>query len=100
MVAVGFQEMPRKKALNAEASEAERGEIAVANRNTAARDQQTVDGSHQAAEQGGRGQEADGCSLGHGCPLSEVAEELRFRDTGRFYVYQIPPAMAFVCITA
>ena len=41
-------------------------EVAVANGNPAACGQQAVDGSHQAAEQGAGGQEADGCSLGHG----------------------------------
>jgi hypothetical protein len=91
-VAVGFREVPRKKALTVEASEAERGELAVANRNAAARNQKAVDGSHQAAEQGTGGQEADGCSLGHECPFSEVAEEFRFRGTTIVYVYQIPPA--------
>src|SRR6476620_5427234 len=50
-------------------SETEGGQVAVANRNAAAGGQQAVDGSHQAAEQGARGQEADGCSLGHVCPL-------------------------------
>ena len=50
-------------------SETETGEIAVADGNAAAGGQQAIDGSHQTAEQGGGGQEADGCSLGHVCPL-------------------------------
>ena len=54
------------------------GEIAVANGDAAARGQQAVDRGHQAAEQRAGGKEADGCSLGHECPLSEVAEQLRF----------------------
>ena len=71
------------------ASEAETGEVAVANGDAAARGQQAVDRGHQAAEQRAGGQEADGCSLGHECPLSEVAEQLRF-VMGTIYVYQIP----------
>jgi len=50
-------------------SETETGEVAVADGNAAAGGQQAIDGSHQAAEQGAGGQEADGCSLGHVCPL-------------------------------
>src|SRR6185437_3770859 len=58
-------------------SETETGEIAVADGNAAAGGQKTVDGSHQAAEQGAGGQEADGCSLGHVCPLFLGAEPFR-----------------------
>src|SRR6266850_1234753 len=50
-------------------SETETGEVAVADGNAAAGGQQAVDGGHQTAEQGAGGQEADGCSLGHVCPL-------------------------------
>ena len=50
-------------------SETETGEVAVADGNTAAGGQKAVDGGHQTAEQGAGGQEADGCSLGHVCPL-------------------------------
>jgi hypothetical protein len=50
-------------------SETETGEVAVANGDAAAGGQKAVDRSHQAAEQGAGGQEADGCSLGHVCPL-------------------------------
>ena len=50
-------------------SETEGGQVAVADGNAAAGGQQAVDGRHQAAEQGAGGQEADGCSLGHVCPL-------------------------------
>jgi len=50
-------------------SEAETGEVAIADRNAAAGGEQAVDGSHQAAEQGAGGQEADRYSLGHVCPL-------------------------------
>ena len=45
------------------------GEVAVADGDTAAGGEQAVDGGHQTAEQGAGGQEADGCSLGHVCPL-------------------------------
>jgi hypothetical protein len=45
------------------------GQVAVADGNAAAGGQKAVDGSHQTAEQGAGGQEADGCSLGHVCPL-------------------------------
>ena len=71
------------------ASEAKAGEVAVANGDAAARDQQAVDRGHQAAEQRAGGKEADGCSLEHGCPLSEVAERFRF-VMGTIYVYQMP----------
>jgi hypothetical protein len=50
-------------------SETETGEVAVADGNAAAGGQKAVDGSHQTAEQGAGGQEADRCSLGHVCPL-------------------------------
>ena len=50
-------------------SEAETREVAVADGDTAAGGQEAVDRSHQTAEQGAGGQEADGCSLGHVCPL-------------------------------
>ena len=69
-------------------SEAETGEVAVANGDTAARGQQAVDRGHQAAEQRAGGKKADGCSLGHECPLSEVAEQFRFVMV-TIYVYQI-----------
>ena len=49
--------------------ETEAGEVAVADGNAAAGGQQAVDGGHQTAEQGAGGQEADGRSLGHVCPL-------------------------------
>jgi hypothetical protein len=52
-------------------------EVAVADGAAAARGQKAVDRGHQAAERGAGGKEADGCSLGHGCPLSQVAEQLR-----------------------
>ena len=71
------------------ASEAETGEVAVTNGDAAARGQQAVDRGHQAAEQRAGGKKADGCSLGHECPLSEVAEQFRF-VMGTVYVYQIP----------
>jgi hypothetical protein len=51
-------------------SETETGQVAIADGNAAAGGQQAVDGSHQAAEQGAGGQEADGCSLGHVVPFS------------------------------
>ena len=50
-------------------SETETGEVAVANGDAGTRGQQAVDRGHQAAEQGAGGQEADGCGLGHVCPL-------------------------------
>lgn len=50
-------------------SETETGKVAVADGDAAAGGQQAVDRSHQAAEQRAGGQEADGCSLGHVCPL-------------------------------
>src|SRR4051812_19068161 len=64
--------------LDSQDSETEMREVAVANRDPRARHQQAVDGGHQPAEQGGRGYEADGSSLGHWCPLLWMAEELRF----------------------
>lgn len=70
------QKLPNK------ASETEIGEIAVADGDAAARGQKAVDGGHQAAEQGAGRKEADGCSLGHECPLSEVAEQLRVAIKG------------------
>ena len=54
------------------ASETKTGEVTVANGDAAARGQEAVDRGHQAAEQRAGGQEADGCSLGHECPLSDV----------------------------
>ena len=54
------------------ASETKTGEVTVANGDAAARGQEEVDRGHQAAEQHAGGQEADGCSLGHECPLSDV----------------------------
>ena len=45
------------------------GQVAVADGNAAGGGQQAVDGSHQTAEQGAGGQEADGCGLGHVRPL-------------------------------
>ena len=71
------------------ASEPEIGQVAIAHRNAGAGHQQAVDRRHQAAEQRAGGKKADGCSLGHECPLSEVAEQLRF-VMGTIYVYQIP----------
>lgn len=50
-------------------SETEMGQVAVADGNAAAGGQKAVDGRHQTAEQGAGGQKADGCSLGHVCPL-------------------------------
>src|SRR3954447_11438334 len=58
--------------------ETEMRQVAVTNRDPCARHQQAVYGGHQPAEQGGRGYEADGSSLGHGYPLFWMAEELRF----------------------
>ena len=59
-------------------------EVAVANGNPAACGQQAVDGSHQTAEQGAGGQEADGCSLGHGVSPFLGAEPFRFVIWGQF----------------
>ena len=53
------------------------GQVAVADGNAAAGGQKAVDGSHQTAEQGAGGQEADGCSLGHVSPFLG-AEPFRF----------------------
>ena len=50
-------------------SETEPGQVAVARGDAGARGQCTVDGGHQSGEQGAGGYEADGCSLGHLCPL-------------------------------
>ena len=70
-------------------SETETGEVAVADGNAAAGRQKAVDGSHQAAEQGAGGQEADGCGLGHVCPLFLV-RNIPLGDLGTIYVYQMP----------
>ena len=53
------------------------GQVAVAGRDLRAAHQETIDGGHQAAEQGAGGQEADGCSLGHFCSLFSGADQLR-----------------------
>ena len=66
------------------------GEVAVADGNAAAGGQKAVDGSHQTAEQGAGGQEADGCSLGHVCPLFFGRGTIPLRDLGTIYVYQMP----------
>ena len=50
-------------------SETEPGQVAVAHGDAGARGQCAVDGGHQPGEQGAGGYEADGCSLGHLCPL-------------------------------
>ena len=71
-------------------SETEMGEVAVADGNAAAGGQKAVDGSHQTAEQGAGGQEADGCSLGHVCPLFFGRGTIPLRDLGTIYVYQMP----------
>ena len=70
-------------------SETETREVTVADGNAAAGGQQAVDGSHQTAEQGAGGQEADGCSLGHVCPLFLVRNHSA-SDLGTIYVYQMP----------
>src|SRR4051812_28679898 len=71
-------------------SETETGEVAVADGNTAAGGQQAVDGGHQTAEQGAGGQEADGCSFGHVCPLFLGRGTIPLRDLRIIYVYQMP----------
>ena len=71
MVAVGFRGAVQKSSY-CRSIRGRKGEFAVASRNAAARDQQTVDGSYQATEQGWGGQEAYGCSLRHECPLSDA----------------------------
>src|SRR5688500_18228244 len=58
-----------RQMLRNKASETKIGEVAVADGDAAARGQKAVDRGHQAAEQGGGGKQADGCNLGHGCPL-------------------------------
>ena len=58
-----------RQMLRNKASETKIGEVAVADGDAAARGQKAVDRGHQAAEQGAGGKEADGCSLGHECPL-------------------------------
>ena len=71
-------------------SETETGEVAIADGNAAAGGQQAIDGSHQAAEQGAGGQEADGCSLGHVCPLFFGRGTIPLGDLATIYVYQMP----------
>src|SRR5258706_16107580 len=72
-----------------QASEAEIGKVPIAQRGTGRGHQRTVDGGHQAAEQGGGGREADGSSLGHCRPLSK-ARRIAASGLGIMYVYQIP----------
>ena len=72
-----------------EGSETETGEVAVADGDAAAGGQEAVDRSHQTAEQGAGGQEADGCSLGHVCPFSWCGT-IPLHDLGTIYVYQMP----------
>jgi hypothetical protein len=50
-------------------SKTEVRKVAVTNRDARTRHQEAIDRRHQAAEQSGRGQEADGSSLGHGGSL-------------------------------
>ena len=69
-------ETPRT--LDSQALDAEAGQVAIADRNLRALHEKAVDGGQQAAEQGGRGREGDGGSLGHCCPLFCVAEQFRF----------------------
>jgi hypothetical protein len=71
-------------------SETEMGEVAIADGDTAAGGQQAVDGSHQTAEQGAGGQEADGCGLGHVCPLFFGRGTIPLGDLRAIYVYQMP----------
>src|SRR5258706_7127362 len=52
-------------------SEAEIGKVPIAQGGAGRGHQQTIDGGHQAAKQGGGGREADGGSLGHCRPLSK-----------------------------
>ena len=88
-----------RKARRVCASETKTGEVAVANGDLAARHQQAVDRGHQTAEQRAGRKEADGCSLGHGCPLSEVAEQLRFAIRGNLCIPDTR-SNALVCIAA
>ena len=61
------------------ASEAEMGEIAVAQRGAGRGHQHTVDGGHQAAKQ----RSGDGCSLGHCRPLFKRAADRRIMVWGQ-----------------
>ncbi len=73
-------------------SETEAGQVAVAIGDARAGHQQAVDVGHQAGEQGGRGYEADGSSLGHLGPLFLKCGAGPLRDLGSIYVYQMPGA--------
>ena len=59
-------------------SETEARHVAIADGDAAAFGQQAVDRSHHAGEQGGGGQQADRCSLGHGVSPFLGAEPFRF----------------------
>src|SRR5882757_4568134 len=72
------------------ASETEVGQVAVAVGDAGAGHQQAVDRGHHAGEQGVLGYEADGSSLGHGCPLLLRCGTVPPRHLGSIYVYQIP----------
>lgn len=94
-----FGSRPFTESLYFQGLETKTGQVAVADGNAAAGGQQAVDRSHHAREQGGGGQEADRCSLGHGCPLFLVAEPFRFGSGDRLC---IPDASynSLVCIAA
>jgi hypothetical protein len=70
-------------------------QVTVADRDAGARHQQTIDGRHQAAEQGGGRREAESCSLGHVDSLcgsgSSVVHNLGIPDASH---------NSFVCIAA
>src|SRR6267378_6972384 len=66
------QKTTASETLHLQASEPEIGKVPIAQRGTGRGHQRTVDGGHQAAEQGGGGREADGSSLGHCRPLSKA----------------------------
>src|SRR5947207_528081 len=81
------------------ASDAEIGKVPIAQRGAGRGHQHTIDGGHQAAEQGSGAREADGGSLGHCRPLSKARQiaaswsrdNLSIPDTSH---------NAFVCIAA
>src|SRR3981189_2083508 len=71
-------------------SETEVGQVGAAVGDAGAGHQQAVDRGHHAGEQGVLGYEADGSSLGHGCPLLLRCGTVPLRHLGSIYVYQIP----------